>query len=183
MADDRDERDERDEDEESEGQQTDKRKKWLLWGAVGAGIAVLLVAVTAVAFVLFGGESTAPEEPDGEEQVDEPPDPPSDRAVYYQLSPSFVATFNVRGRQRHLQADVALMLRDKATIDEVELHMPVVRNRLVMLFSGQVYEDLQTPEGKELLRQQALTEVRDVMEEETGEPAVEQVLFTGFVMQ
>ncbi len=37
--------------------------------------------------------------------------------------------------------------------------------------------------GKDILRQQALDEVQRVLEEETGEPGVEQVLFTNFVMQ
>ena len=52
-----------------------------------------------------------------------------------------------------------------------------------MLFSGQEFEALQTPEGKEALRQASLAEVQKVMQEKIGKPGVEQVLFTDFVMQ
>jgi len=65
----------------------------------------------------------------------------------------------------------------------VEEHMPVIRNSLVMLFSGQKYEDVATREGKERLRQQTLAEIRKVLEERTGKPGIEDVYFTAFVMQ
>src|SRR5690606_26831659 len=104
-------------------------------------------------------------------------------AIYYPLQPVFIVNFESQGRQRFLQAELNLMLRDEAVIAALELHMPAIRNSLVMLFSGQTYEDLQTAEGKELLRQQALLNVQEVLEKEIGKPGVEQVLFTNFVMQ
>jgi flagellar FliL protein len=61
--------------------------------------------------------------------------------------------------------------------------MPMIRNALVLQFGGQVYADLQTAEGKELLRQQALENIQNLLQQEIGKPGVEQVLFTNFVMQ
>ncbi|MCY1458553.1 Flagellar basal body-associated protein FliL [compost metagenome] len=61
--------------------------------------------------------------------------------------------------------------------------MPVLRNKLVMLFSGQNFDTLVTPVGKEMLRQQATATVQELAKQETGELAVEQVLFTNFVLQ
>jgi len=52
-----------------------------------------------------------------------------------------------------------------------------------MLIGGQLYEEIQTAEGKELLRQQCLQELQKIMQEEIGKPGVEQVLYTNFVMQ
>lgn len=104
-------------------------------------------------------------------------------AIYYPMQPVFVVNFESQGRQRFLQAELNLLLREKDIVPALELHMPAIRNSLVMLFSGQIYEDLQTAEGKELLRQQALLSVQEVLEKETGKPGVEQVLFTNFVMQ
>lgn len=104
-------------------------------------------------------------------------------AIYYPLQPVFIVNFETQGRQRFLQAELNLMLRDSSIIPALELHMPAIRNSLVMLFSGQIYEDLQTAEGKELLRQQALLKVQEVLTQEIGKPGVEQVLFTNFVMQ
>jgi flagellar FliL protein len=59
----------------------------------------------------------------------------------------------------------------------------MIRNSLILLFSGQVYEELQTDEGRELLRQAALAELQTIIEKELGKPGIEKVLFTNLVMQ
>ena len=61
--------------------------------------------------------------------------------------------------------------------------MPVLRNRLVMLFSSQDFEALITPVGKEMLLQQATASVQELAEKETGKVAIERVLFTNLVLQ
>jgi len=78
---------------------------------------------------------------------------------------------------------VQVMTRDPEVAQAIEAHMPVIRNNLVMLFSGQKYEEVATREGKERLRQQTLAEIQKVLEERIGKPGVEDVYFTAFVMQ
>ena len=75
------------------------------------------------------------------------------------------------------------MARENQVIEAIELHMPMIRNSLVLLFGGQIYEELQTAEGKELLRQQALEQLQALLQQEIDQPGIEQVLFTNFVMQ
>ena len=75
------------------------------------------------------------------------------------------------------------MTRDKEIVEAVELHMPMIRNNLIILFSGQTYNELQTDEGRELLKQDALKEVQNIMQQEMGRPGIEKLLFTNFVMQ
>lgn len=104
-------------------------------------------------------------------------------AIYIPLKPAIVVNYNSRGRQRFVEAKITLMLRSEAVLSAVELHMPMIRNSMVMTMGAQIYEDLQTPEGKEQLRQQLLKQTQKIVEAETGEPGVEQVLFTNFVMQ
>jgi flagellar protein FliL len=104
-------------------------------------------------------------------------------AIYEVLAPAFVVNFNYKGRQRYMQVTVALMGRDKAELDALHEHMPVLRNNLVMLFSGQDFESLATPVGKEMLRQQTTASVQALAQKETGKLAVEQVLFTNIVLQ
>ena len=74
-------------------------------------------------------------------------------------------------------------VRDGSVISTIELHQSMIRNALILLIGGHSFEELQTAEGKELLRQQALLSVQEVLEKETGKAGVEQVLFTNFVMQ
>jgi flagellar FliL protein len=104
-------------------------------------------------------------------------------AIYQDLAPAFVVNFNVNGRQRYMQVSVSLMARDQAALDALNVHVPVIRNELVMLFSSQDFSSLTTPVGKEMLRQQATAKVQALAQKETGKPVVEQVLFTNFVLQ
>jgi flagellar protein FliL len=104
-------------------------------------------------------------------------------AIYEELAPAFVVNFNHQGRARYMQVSVALMTRDQAALDALKVHMPVLRNRLVMLFSSQDFASLITPVGKEMLRQQATASVQELEQKETGKVSVEQVLFTNLVLQ
>ncbi|MET1078183.1 MAG: flagellar basal body-associated protein FliL [Pseudomonas sp.] len=104
-------------------------------------------------------------------------------AIYEPLTPAFVVNFNYQGRQRYMQVSIALMARDQAALDGLKVHMPLLRNRLVMLLSSQDFEALITPVGKEMLRQQATAAVQELAQKETGKLAVEQVLFTNLVLQ
>ena len=49
--------------------------------------------------------------------------------------------------------------------------------------SSQTYDSVSTLEGKEALREEALSVIQEILEEETGDPGVEAVYFTSFVMQ
>ncbi|UVE16367.1 flagellar basal body-associated protein FliL [Pseudomonas sp. LS44] len=109
--------------------------------------------------------------------------PQKQPALYEQLAPAFVVNYKQDGRQRYMQVSVALMARDPAQLSALKAHMPVLRNNLVMLFSGQDFTALTTPVGKEMLRQQATASVQELAKKETGHTVVEQVLFTNFVLQ
>lgn len=105
-------------------------------------------------------------------------------AIYEELTPAFVVNFNNNGgRQRYMQVSVALMSRDQAALEALKQHMPLLRNRLVMLFSSQDFATLSSPVGQEMLRQQATASVQELAHKELGKLAVEQVLFTNFVLQ
>jgi len=105
-------------------------------------------------------------------------------AIYEVLAPAFVVNFsNNGGRQRYMQVSVALMSRDQAALDGLKEHMPLLRNQLVMLFSSQDFAAIATPVGQEMLRQQATASVQELARKEIGKLAIEQVLFTNFVLQ
>lgn len=110
--------------------------------------------------------------------------PQRQAAIYEVLAPAFVVNFNNSGgRQRYMQVSVALMSRDQAALDGLKEHMPLLRNQLVMLFSSQEFASLTTPVGQEMLRQQATASVQELAQKELGKLAIEQVLFTNFVLQ
>jgi len=102
---------------------------------------------------------------------------------YIPLDPPFVVNFNADSDVRYLQISVEAGTRDPEAVDQVKEQRPAIRNSLVMLFSSQDPEVLNTREGKEKLRADALAEIRKVMKAEIGKASVDSVFFTGFVMQ
>jgi len=161
------------------------KKKLIIFIVLGILLIGLSIGGTLFAVKMMTPEPTVAEGAEGEEgsAEEEPEEEIKMPAIYFPLKPPIIVNFNARGRQRFLQAELTLMTRENDVIEAVELHMPMIRNSLVLLFGGQVYEELQTAEGKELLRQQALTDLQSILEQEIGKTGIEQVLFTNFVMQ
>jgi flagellar FliL protein len=60
--------------------------------------------------------------------------------------------------------------------------MPLIRNNLLLLMSNRDYQSLMSREGKDKLRQEALTEIRAVQKKQGGAD-IEDLLFTSFVVQ
>lgn len=105
-------------------------------------------------------------------------------AIYESMSPAFVVNFNQNGRQRYMQLSITLQARNQADLDALKVHMPVIRNNLVMMFSGQGFDTLaSSPVGQEMLRQKATAVVQEVAQKEVGKPVIDQLLFTNFVLQ
>lgn len=161
------------------------KKKIIVLAVLGVVLIALSVGGTLLALKFLGPEtaflaeaSTSVDNAAAEEAA-----PVRKSAIYYPLKPPIIVNFQARGRQRFLQAELTLMARDNDAVEAIELHMPMIRNALVLLFGGQIYEELQTAEGKEILRQEALSSVQGLLEREIGKPGIEQVLFTNFVMQ
>jgi len=177
------EKDEVSENEEDESTKGGSKKKLIIFAVLA--MVLLGGAVGGTMFVLnmFSGAEEEMAESDISEPVEEERDKPLAPAIYYPIKPAIVVSFQARGKQRFLQAEITLLIRDEEVVSVIEAHMPRVRNSLVMLLGGQTYEELQTAEGKEVVRELAAKELRKIMEEEAGVSGIEQVLFTHFVMQ
>lgn len=145
------------------------------------GVIVLLVGGGAGAFFLMGdGEANAETDvatAEGEEQA-----PPERDPIYLPLDPAFVVNFEHKGSIRYLQLTLQIMSYHEEVVDKVSANMPAVRNNLIMLFSGQDYDALNTSEGKENLRKEVLKSIDEVVNLK-GDFKVNDVFFTGFVMQ
>lgn len=111
------------------------------------------------------------------------PDASKEKPLYLALDPAFVANLQDHGSLRFLQVGVEVMTHQQRVIDALKLNMPQIRDRLVMLFSSQTLASVSTLKGKEKLRKEALDQIRQVMQKEIGDPGVDAVYFTSFVMQ
>lgn len=161
-----------DDKKEDQGEEKPKSKMLLI---IIIALVVLLIGGGVGAFLMMSG---------GDEEVaEESAEPTQQPAIYFDFKPPFVVNYQWKGRQRYVQISLSMMTRSEAVIGTIQKHMPLVRNNLVMILGAQDFEVLRTPEGKETLRQTILEELQKIMTEETGDPGVEQVLFTNFVMQ
>ena len=161
---------------------TSKKKLMLL--VVAAVIALLVLGVGTAAGMYF--LMAPPSESSVDENALTEPEKERERyqeALYIPLDPPFTVNFQKPSRARFLQLRLQAMTRSPEMEEELEKHMPVIRNRLVLLFSSQSADELGTREGKEKLQTQTLEEIQQVLRQATGEDGVEEVYFTSFVMQ
>jgi flagellar FliL protein len=103
--------------------------------------------------------------------------------IYLPIDPAFVVNFEDQGMLRYLQVGLTVMARNQQILDAVTENMPQIRNDLILLFSNQKMEVLNSLNGKEKLRMQALAQIQGILTREIGIPGIEAVYFTAFVLQ
>ena len=151
------------------------KKSLLMIG--GGALALVAVSIGATVF-LVGGKQAAPAA--GEHATASKVQSP---AAYTPLEPPFVVNFEDDGAIRFLQVSIDVMSRDPKVAEAVKLHMPAIRDQLIVLFSGVDYATLASREGKDALREQALDTLRTILKAQDAPDAIEGLYFTNFVMQ
>ena len=103
-------------------------------------------------------------------------------ALYYAIDPPLVVNFEDGSVVRFLQITMEIMAHDPKAVESVQKNVPLIRNNLLLLMSNRNYQSLMSREGKEKLRQEALTEIRAVQKKQGGVD-IDDLLFTSFVVQ
>ena len=103
-------------------------------------------------------------------------------SMYYAIDPPLVVNFEDGSVVRFLQISMEISAHDQHALDAVQKNIPLIRNNLLLLMSNRNYQSMMSREGKEKLRQEALTEVNAV-QKKSGAPSVDDLLFTSFVVQ
>lgn len=149
---------------------------------IGLGALVLVLASALITVVATGMFSKGG---GGDEQLvaEEDKVNPFEAVQYLQLEPEFIVNFGANAKPRYLMVDVSASTKEEEAITAIKQHMPVIRDKLLTLFGEQKAAELKTAEAKEKLRGEALASIQLVMEERYGSAAVDEVLFTRFVMQ
>jgi flagellar FliL protein len=129
-------------------------------------IALLLALILPCAALANGGEESA-----------------GPKVAYVSLVPALVGNFGAGPKLKFYKADIALRVTGTEAEEKVEHHEPLIRNQLVMLFSQQTDASMADEAAKEKLRQEALKQVQDVLNQEEGKPIVEDLLFNNLIIQ
>ena len=150
----------------------------------GGGVAAFMM--------LSGGEEKAQNQSNNsdawvEGQEDQTKSKKRSQAIYYKLKPTFMVKIIEKRRNvektRYLQVDVAIMARDQAVIDAVELHKPLIKDTLNVILTSSDYQELLTIKGKRKIQVEAKKALNKILLKEEKFSGVKAVLFTNFLVQ
>lgn len=151
------------------------RKPWWLLGIL---IIMLSMACSAAVYFMLDSRSAAAQETTPSDTPVEAPDP-----IFVGISPFTVNVQSDSYQQRLLYIGLSLKVANEVTRDLIVEHMPQVRSRLLMLLSSQSAEKLISPQGKRTLSQEILALFDQPFSDPQPELAVQDVLYTDFIVQ
>ncbi len=103
---------------------------------------------------------------------------------YLEMRPAFVVNLSDRDSDvRYLQVEVTLKLADVNDSATVQKHMPMIRHRLVLLFSSLSFSEISSSQGKVKLTAEVLKEVQEGLKKMTGKEIIEAVYLPKIVGQ
>lgn len=152
------------------------------------GLARLWLILIIVLVVLLGGGGAA-----GWMLLHKHPKAAGDKAVAAASAPDRDAkpvffdldafTVNLEGGDRLLYVGVTLQLGNESSKEFVRSHLPQVRNRLLMVLSGQEVNTLITSDGKQKLAESIRAALLKQFADAQPALLVDKVLFTQFIVQ
>lgn len=158
---------------------------------IGGVVAALAIGAAGYFFLFAGDDAPAAEQledaaqsQDAQETAAAAATPAkTGTALYVAMPRPFVFNVPGVGRERLVQIKVQLLVRGSDNEEAAKSHIPMIEGTLLQVFSNSSADDLVTEAGKIALREKSVSEVKRVMKDIVGQETVEQVLFTGFVMQ
>lgn len=142
-------------------------------------VVVLLLGGGGAAFFLMGSDDASTEEAAAQEEVVVSAEP----VAYVNIAQPFI--FNVTGdkRDRLVQIKVQLMVRGADNENLARYHSPLVESSLLSTFASATVQQLRSTNGRIELRDKATEDIKASLTRAVGQPVIERVLFTDFVIQ
>lgn len=141
------------------------------------GVLILALGGLGAMFLLKGGDKAEGEAGTEHAAAD------TVKVAHYLALDKLIVNFGQGSPVRFMQVDLQLMSYDPEALKALTVHMPVVRNDILLLLGSQRYESVSTAEGKEALRVAVLEKVQQILDLHEKDKKVEAVYFTEFVMQ
>ncbi|MGH8807319.1 MAG: flagellar basal body-associated protein FliL [Noviherbaspirillum sp.] len=137
-------------------------------------LGVVLLAGAGGAWYFFGyagnGEQGAAKQ--------EAPKPP-----VFMTMEMFTVNLQSEDIQQFLQVAMTVQVANEAQTDLIKLHMPQVRNRLLLLLSSKKPSEILSVEGKKKLTAEIIAQLKQPFTPKGPGPEVVDVFFTSFVVQ
>ncbi|QOR39217.1 flagellar basal body-associated protein FliL [Billgrantia diversa] len=103
--------------------------------------------------------------------------------IFIKIEPFTVNLADDNFGSRLLYTGISLKVGNEETREILDEHMPQVRSRLLMLFSGKQASELTTPSGKRRLSEEVIAMLSEPLTEPQPSLEIQDVLFTEFIVQ
>lgn len=107
----------------------------------------------------------------------------SSNSLYFAMEKPFVVNLSGSDTLTYLQVNVQFKLKKPEFRAKLQQQLPAIENTLVMLLSDQTVASIKSVQGKQALRKTALKSVQQICKKLIGDPAIDAVYFTGFIIQ
>lgn len=118
----------------------------LIWRGLAGGLTMALAIAALPALASGGGNKGAAE-----------------GINYIPITPPLVVNYGGPGKSRYIKAELSIRSENAADANIVTHNLPLIRDRLVSILSGQTDEIVSSAEGKEYLRLYALAEINKAL--------------------
>ncbi len=102
---------------------------------------------------------------------------------YFNIATPFVVNLADKEDLVFLQVNAQFKVPSEELKPHLTTHMPAIQHTMMLVLSQQTTKDIKTVAGKEKLRATALKAIQDLLKEQVGDPIIEEVYFTGFIIQ
>ncbi|MGV6852450.1 MAG: flagellar basal body-associated FliL family protein, partial [bacterium] len=127
-------------------------------------VVVLLAGGGGAMFFMKLGPFAEPELAEGVDQANQqapaaatttapaPAASPSGPAIYHSMDDPMVINLSDEGKPKYLRVNIQFMMRDATVIEDLDLHMPIIRNDINALIGDKKSTEMKSAEDKDKLR-------------------------------
>ena len=102
---------------------------------------------------------------------------------YFEITTPFVVNLAEKDSLSFLQVNAQLKVSREEIKPHLSKHIPAIQHTVMMVLSEQTIDDIKSVAGKQKLRETTLKEVQNLLQAQIGDPAVDEIYFTGFIIQ
>lgn len=104
-------------------------------------------------------------------------------SLFFAFDKPFVVNITGSDNLTYLQVNVQFKLKKPEFRTKLQMQMPAIEHTMVMLLSDQTVDSIKSVQGKQALREAALKSLQQLFQKLIGDPAIDDVYFTGFIIQ
>ena len=104
-------------------------------------------------------------------------------SAFFAIDTPFVVNLAGKDTLTYLQVNVQFKLKKPEYRAQLQSQMPAIQHTMMMLLSDQTIKSINSVQGKQALRETALKSLQELCQKLIGNPAIDDIYFTGFVIQ